>query len=167
MLRSRSLTYGIPKLTKLSNRNILSKFITDAPCTGNLQSMVKMWCRCMHAYGQHQWECIASIIKSIHCQMRMHCQHYRMQTHCQMRMHCQHFSNAHAWLTDSNSCKWLITCRRGMINFAKVWWVMVAKSSSAIMKYRTQTPAPLPIYNAPLLDWEAWRHGLALLLWPN
>ena len=29
------------------------------------------------------------IVKPIHCQMRMHRQHYQMQIHCQMRMHRQ------------------------------------------------------------------------------
>ena len=61
------------------------------------QNLVKM-------YGQR----IAKyIVKPIHCQMRMHCQHYQMQTHCQMLMHRQQFSNAPALevrATDSNSC---------------------------------------------------------------
>ena len=57
----------------------------------NAWATFKVWSK--YNIWSTQCECI---VKPIHCQMRMHCQHYQMQTHCQMLMHRQQFSNGTA-----------------------------------------------------------------------
>ena len=90
------------KLTKLPNWNTLSNMLwmhgqpskhgqVCCKCMGNPPSMVKLvanawatfkaWSKSSVNVWSMQRECI---IKPIHCQVRMHCQHYQMQMHCQM-----------------------------------------------------------------------------------